>query len=489
MGLSEYKYLVFFLVLFCMVPLGVLLASSSKFFEKVILFMMIFFTCRLEENIHFVSRELYRGTSRGYEVGLVDMVALVLFFVIMLKKDKRVSVKMFPPGSFIYFAYFFFSMTSVINAAEPLFCYFELWKMVRMYIYFWVLYNYFISYERIALAIHFLPIIIIYTFIVALYQKYVIHVYQIHGPLPHQNSLCMYMSILSTLMFAQLMNEKKASTAKSIFIFIMFAMGSLLVFFTLSRGGMVCYIGGCLAVLLLSYSSGFDMKKLVITAAIGFGAIIAVGLMINTVFNRFQNAPEASRITRYNLAVSAINMANDKFLGVGLNNFGIKVNKPYPYSKHYNKRYPAGFKEGLVETIYLMIAGETGWLNLGIFIIFIMYYYIMNFINIFRFANTEYQYFAIGLAGGLASIYVQSSLEWVLKQSPNFYQLMFCFAIIASMMTIYKREFAAKKLEEKAERQELARQKKLKKQQETELTREEERRVEDAAFAAARRRK
>ena len=66
---------------------------------------------------------------------------------------------------------------------------------------------------------------------------------------------------------------------------------------------------------------------------------------------------------------------------------------------------------------------------------------------------------------------------------------MFCFAIIAAMMTIYKREFAAKKLKEKSERQELARQKVLKKQQETELTREEERRVEDAAFAAARRRK
>ncbi len=450
MDLSEYKYIIFFLTLIILVPFGVLMASTSKFFEKVILFMMIFFTCRLTESIHFVSREFYRGTSRGFEIGLVDLVSLVLFLVIIIRRGRDFKIRLIPPGSFIYFIYFALSLASITNSYEPLYSYFEILKMIRMYFYFWVLYNYFNSYDRIALAIHFIPAIIIYIFMVALYQKYRLGVYQINGPLPHQNSLCMYITILSTIMFSQLMNEKKASILKSAFIFLMFAMGSLLVFFTLSRAGMVCYIGGCLTVLLLSYASGFEVKKFIITGIIGVGAIIAVVSMINTVLKRFETAPVQSKITRYNLAISAVNMADDKFLGIGLNNFGVKVNKPWPYSKHLDKG-DKKFKEGLVETVYLMIAAETGWLNLGVFVIFLLYFYIMNFVNIFRFVNTEYQYFAIGLAGGLGSIYIQSSLEWVLKQSPNFYQLMFCFAIIAAMMGIYKREFAVQQRKEEKE--------------------------------------
>lgn len=478
MGLSEYKYFIFFLTLILLVPLGVLLASTSKFFEKVILFLMIFFTCRLTESIHFVSREFYRGTSRGFEICLVDLVALVLFLVIIIRRGKDFKIRMLPPGSFIYFIYFAFSLASITNSYEPLYSYFEILKMIRMYFYFWVLYNYFNSYDRIALAIHFIPPIIIYIFIEALNQKYRLGVYQIHGPLPHQNSLCMYMTILSTIMFSQLMNEKKASILKSAFIFSMFGMGSLLVFFTLSRAGMVCYIGGCLVVLLLSYASGFEVKKFVITGIIGFGAIIAVVAMINTVLKRFETAPVESKITRYNLAISAVNMANDKFLGIGLNNFGVKVNKPWPYSKHLNKS-DKKFKEGLVETVYLMIAAETGWLNLGVFVVFLLYFYIMNFVNIFRFVNTEYQYFAIGLAGGLGSIYLQSSLEWVLKQSPNFYQLMFCFAIIAAMMGIYKREFAVQRRKEEKEHD-------LQAQLEKTLSEEEMRQVQVAAANASR---
>jgi len=479
MGLSEYKYFIFFLTLLFMVPVGVFLASTSKFFEKVVLFMMIFFTCRLTESIHFVSRESYRGTSRGFEIGLVDLVALVLFLVIIIRRDRDFKIKLLPPGSFIYFIYVAFSLASITNAYEPLYSYFEILKMVRMYFYFWVLYNYFNSYERIALAIHFIPAIIIYIFIVALYQKYRLGVYQISGSLPHQNSLCMYMTILSTIMFSQLMNEKKASILKSAFIFLMFGIGSLLVFFTLSRAGMVCYIGGCMVVLLLSYASGFEMKKFIITAMIGFGAIVAVVAMINTVLQRFETAPVQSKITRYNLAVSAVNMANDKFLGIGLNNFGVKVNVPWPYSKHLDKEKDKKFKEGLVETVYLMIAAETGWTNLVVFAIFLLYYYIMNLVNIFRFVNTEYQYFAIGLAGGLGSIYLQSSLEWVLKQSPNFYQLMFCFAIIAAMMRIYKREFAIERRKEQKENEE-------RKRKENELSEEEMRQVQTAAANAAR---
>ena len=42
----------------------------------------------------------------------------------------------------------------------------------------------------------------------------------------------------------------------------------------------------------------------------------------------------------------------------------------------------------------------------------------------------KYRFIPIALIGALTAIYIQSTLEWVLKQTNNFYQLMFILAII-----------------------------------------------------------
>ena len=80
-----------------------------------------------------------------------------------------------------------------------------------------------------------------------------------------------------------------------------------------------------------------------------------------------------------------------------------------------------------------MIAAETGWFNLFIFLCFIFYFYFSNIRNYFYFKKTSLNFVSIGLLGGLSSIYVQSTLEWVLKQTNNYYQLMLVFAIIATL--------------------------------------------------------
>lgn len=435
--LSEFKYVIFFAVLLIGVPVGVIAASYNRSCEKVLLFLMVFFTCRLEETINFASHELYRGTSRGFEVGLVDLAGLTLFGVMMMRKEFK--IRWFPPGTILYGIYFMFSVISIMNADIQIYSWFEVWKMVRMYFYYWVLYNYFMDFNRIKLVVTYLPAIVIYIFVIAVYQKYVEHIYQIHGPLPHQNSLSMYVSVLGTLFFAMVLNVR-TTPFKSMVYMGTFCLCCMLEIATLSRAGLACYAGGCLVTLLFSYVSGLQLRKMLVTLAVIAATCAAAMFAMRSIIQRIETAPVASRITRYNLAVSALNMANDKFFGIGLNNFGLKVNRQYPYSEHFKQeRYSKDFREGLVETTYLMIAAETGWLNLGVFFIFIMYFYLQNMFNIFRFYRHGMQFIAIGFAGGLSTIYIQSTLEWVLKQSCNFYQLMFVFAIVAAMTTVYRR--------------------------------------------------
>ena len=149
--------------------------------------------------------------------------------------------------------------------------------------------------------------------------------------------------------------------------------------------------------------------------------IVMLARAADSIIIRFVTAPPASASLRILLAQAAVRMADDKTLGVGLNNWGIKVNPPYMYSDHIE-----GTSEGTVharvETIYLMIAAETGWYNMVMFLILIFYFYFRNFYNYYKFQKTDYHYYTIGLLGGLMGIYLESSLEWVLKQTNNFYQ-------------------------------------------------------------------
>ena len=113
-SLSQFKYILFFVTLVFGVPLGYFLSLNFPKIEKVIFFFMIFFTARMED-INFISHEFYRGTTRGFEIGMVDLMTFIIFLLILHRRN-RYPIRWFPPGSVLYFIYFFFSFLSIVNA-------------------------------------------------------------------------------------------------------------------------------------------------------------------------------------------------------------------------------------------------------------------------------------------------------------------------------------------------------------------------------------
>ena len=425
----EYKYIAFFFVLIIGVPIGYFLSLQYRLFEKIAFFFMVFFTAKMED-INFVSREFYRGTSKGFEIGLVDLATLVIFLVLLSRKN--LSELRLPKGTILYCVYFFFSLLSIINAPVPLYSMFEVWKMIRMYIFWWVLYNYIDDFSKFReLMINF-AIIAVFIFFIQMHQKYIFRIYQSPGPFPHQNSLVMYVIILNSFFFSYIFNVK----LKRLMIWILIlGFGSVSIIATLSRAGMAVYGLSLVVMWLLSMIVGVNRKKIAITVVLLILATLALLKAMDSIIIRYQTAPEASKTTRVLLAEAAVKMADDKKMGVGLNNFGHAINAPYNYGTHIQMHDETDPMErhGLVETIYLMIAAETGWHNLGVFLTFLLYMYFLNLKNLLRYRKTEYAFISIALTGGLLAIYLESSLEWVLKQTNNFYQLMLVFAVIGAL--------------------------------------------------------
>lgn len=431
----ELKYIIFFFVLFIGVPIGVIFAKRFIYIEKFFWFLLLFFTARTED-INFISMETYRGTSRGFEIGLVDITAIILFFLIYSRKDKYPIT--LPPASYIYFLYFTFSFISIMNSDVYVYSFFELWKMVRMYFYFFVVYNLVRSFDDIEDFLKYMVIIVGFITIIVLKQKYLDGMFQTKGPFPHQNSLVMYMIVYGSVFLSYLLNVKDAK----IYVWIIaFGAASVDIISTLSRGGMAVFSISIFIIFLLSYRNKFTMKKLGITLVF---FICATGILYkasDTIMERIKTAPEESLDVRVVLAQAAQNMANDKVFGVGLNNFGLKINPPYHYGDHIERKNDDE-KGGIVETVYLLIAAETGWANLFVFISFLMFFYfenIKNYMALKKGKLKKYRYIPMAFIGCLTSMYLQSTMEWVLKQTNNFYQLMFIFAIIAVVSKLIKK--------------------------------------------------
>jgi hypothetical protein len=431
----ELKYIIFFFVLFIGVPIGVIFAKRFIYIEKFFWFLLLFFTARTED-INFISMETYRGTSRGFEIGLVDITAIILFFLIYSRKDKYPIT--LPPASYIYFLYFTFSFFSIMNSDVYVYSFFELWKMVRMYFYFFVVYNLVRSFDDIEDFLKYMVIIVGFITIIVLKQKYLEGMFQTKGPFPHQNSLVMYMIVYGSVFLSYLLNVKDAK----IYVWIIaFGAASVDIISTLSRGGMAVFSISIFIIFVLSYRHKFTMKKLGITLVF---FICATGILYkasDTIMERIKTAPEESLDVRVVLAEAAQNMANDKVFGIGLNNFGLKINPPYHYGDHIQRK-DDDEKGGIVETVYLLIAAETGWANLFVFISFLMFFYFKNIKNYMALKKgklKKYRYIPMAFIGCLTSMYLQSTMEWVLKQTNNFYQLMFIFAIIAVVSRLIKK--------------------------------------------------
>jgi len=439
--MSEFKYLVFFIVLIIGVPAGYIMARKYKWIEKTIFFLFVFFTCEMVD-INFVSMESYRGTSKGFEFGMVD-ISMYIILLLSLNRSQQYKIVNFPPGSILYFLYFLCSLLSIVHADVYMYSAFEVSKMLRMYIYFWVAYNYIQEEAQFETLIQSLGIIICYIFFSVLKQKYLLGMFQSMGPFPHQNSLTMYISVLGSIALSRVLNKKEINAP---LWFLLFSMCAFCVLSTLSRAGLALFSLNCAIVFFISMllkdkeQKEVRTRKWIIVLIMPIVASAALYKAADSIIERFTTAPEESKITRILLAQSAVKMANENIFGVGLNNFGHKINDPYPYGAHIPVEISRnGEKRGLVETAYLMIAAEAGWPTLTIFICMLIYFYIKNIINLIRMKNSPLRYICVAICAALTQIYLQTTLEWVIKQTNNFYQLMLIFAIISVMSKIRER--------------------------------------------------
>ena len=380
--------------------------------------------------INFLSHETYRGTSRGMEISIIYILALSLLLGMTLL-GKRIRL-ITDTGCLLYLLYFLFSIPSLLNAENCLFSFFELWKMFMIYLVFLAVFHY-LEYSQgdFDIILYGFAAVIFINFLVIL-QQHLHGIYQVRGVFPHQNSMAMCMMMAGMLFFARIFNNREGFRTK-IFIAV-FLVASVSLVRTYSRGALFCYPLAGMRTMACSFIKGFSSRKVILTGLLLLCGFVGLLLFLPKIIYRFENAPKSSGETRKNFAIAALNMIRDKPLaGVGLNNWGIKINPPYEYSRHRDpkKGYTDDFKDGIVETIYLLVGAECGIPCLLVLLTWFGYYWFTCIRLMRRLRSSRYFYIPAGVFGALSGAFLQSTLEWILKQQINFMWLMILFAFIS----------------------------------------------------------
>ena len=433
------KYAVFTIAALGVPPLAVLLSMNRAWLKYAVWAMIGALAVYQSTAINFFSYEQYRGSSRGMEISVVYLFAAAL---LIASAVKRKMPKLVPSwGAAIYLAYFALCLPSWGTAANTLFSWMETWKMIMLYLTYLSIRAYLNVSDDVKPLVKGLAVFVVLNFLLMV-KDHLSGVYQPRGVFPHQNCLAMAMHLFANLFFAYFLAD---GWKKSKLNALAFVAASACIVRTYSRGAMAMIPISFAVTFMLSVFVGIKTSKLRVLARVV--PIVAVGMiglavMLPRIIERFKSAPEASKNTRVELALCAKEMmADEPWRGVGINNWGIKINPPYEYAERAgrNNNRSEDFRDGIVETVYLLVGAECGIPALAAMIIWFLWYLLLCVRLVKKLKGTPYAAIPAGLAGGLIACYLQSCLEWVLRQQMNLILLMLFFAIIDYLSASHKR--------------------------------------------------
>ncbi len=444
-----FKYIAFAAAMLGVFPVVGVLSLDKRLTRLAILGLIIPLINFNGTALNFMSMEWYRGTARGMEISLCYIAALIIILTVAILGGIKPQLPY--TGTLLFGLYFLFSLFSLRHSGDRIISFFEIWKMMMMYLVFFAVSSY-MEYTDGDFDIldYGMGIFIVLNFFLVVKQHYLGNGI-VRGFFPHKNSMAMFMVLAIMIQFSLFFNTRGGKKAWQFLFF--FCCGAASTLRTYSRGGFVSLPIAIIICLFLSLFLQFKVRKVHYLLLIVFIGIIGFLIFLPKIILRFETAAENSGVTRSQFVTIAMNIISDnKVFGVGINNWSrtLSTTPDYKIDRETGESMYL-INSGIVETIYLLVAAECGIPCLVALLLWFFYYFFLSIKLAYCLRKTKYFYFPVASAGGLFAVYLQSALEWVLKQSMNFMLLMIVFAMLSYLDRHYKH--LIKKEEEAAKQQ------------------------------------
>ncbi|MBR1836926.1 MAG: hypothetical protein IJ783_06520 [Kiritimatiellae bacterium] len=395
-----------------------------------------------QTSITFSAVPDYRGTALGFEVGFAHLAALAILGALALRGER---IDWIPGrGAKLFLLYSALCLPSFTSAAEPLYAMFEVWKMALLYLFFLALYNCMRATDGAGPVLFALGIFAFVNFGFVAHQHFA-GVWQPKGLFDHRNSSAFCMNVLGPLFFAGFL-MKGGGTSWGRFCFAAFVCAAFSALRAYSRTALALTPLGYGVAWAMCMARGRPRNAAGRTVFLAALAAAALAVMLPRFIQRFETAGSGSANYRIESARCALEMIADEPLrGVGLNNWGLKINPPYPYARRAgvdrgHMERGSFYQDGIVETVYLLVAAECGVPCLLALVAWLLHYAALSFRLCRRLAGDPLFFVAAGLAGGLSVICIESSMEWILRMRQNLMLQVVFFALLDHLAARARRE-------------------------------------------------
>lgn len=451
----EAKHIIFLSALVLGVPLGVRLASRHGWIKDACAFMLLFGTTRSDlQSIHFVSREWYRGTTRGFEICWLDFLWLILLCVEHRTRPPERSGPL--PGSLLLLLSFLaYNAVNVAFSTPALYGMFELSKMLRAIMLFLTIACYVKGERELRLLVWALCGGVVYEWCSAAHARVALGGHsRVQGTLAHPNSLSMYNLIAVPVLLAVSLSDTEQRLRSA--CAVASVLGAISVLLTVSRNGVVT-MGLLLAAVGVTCGSlRITARKLAAAACV---MCVVAAALVNT-WGAFEArfASEGGFDKEYNsknregrgmyLTLASL-IISEQPAGVGLNNWSYHVSSRYGpmlgllYASYpgVDTRPPERIRlrpnahvdaayAAPAHSLYAITLGETGWGGVILFGLLWARWLQMSGSFLLRRSPAFVSRFGTGAFFGMIGAFGQSFTEWEFRQTP----LLFLFHILLGMV-------------------------------------------------------
>ncbi len=430
------------------------LAVWSQRMRDVFFFLMVtsaVFAERLDVN--FFSQAWYRGTTRGIQVSLLEILALAVLIGCGLGRSEEKRRWFWPASLGVMLAYLVYAVISVVVSEPKIFGAFELSKMLGAILVFLAATAYVRTKREWALLIIALGCAVGFEGIWAVKQRFITRLDRAAGTLDHANSLSMYLCMTVPPLVA--MAYAGWTRALRWFCAAAAGLGAVGLLLTFSRAGIPVLAVVVLATIITCASWQLTPSRIVVRSLLLLGAL---GLVVGSWTKMQQRYAEASLQEEYfdptidgrGIYLRLAKMiADEHFFGVGLNNWSYHVSRTYGprlgfrfveydylvsiYGTEDAVLFADSYLAAPAHNLAALTLGELGLPGLILFGVLWGRWFFMGAAFLFLPRADPMRVMGVGLFFGICGIFGQSLTEWVYRQTPILFTFYILLGALASL--------------------------------------------------------
>lgn len=446
--------------LFLYAGLGPLLGhwlAGRRMFQRIAFGAMLVMTALRPGNFTFMigSIETYRGHAKGFEVSLIEVLAVALIVAVRLewKRSPMTGIRPKAPGLGLYWLWCAVACLSVIGSLEPSYGWMAAVRFIKGGLIFAAAALAVRDEEDLRWAMGALAGALFHHGMLAMKLRYLDGAFQVKGWFEHQNPMAMWCYMGALPVFAAALHPR----TRGWYLWLCLAGvggAGLAILASVSRAALAAFAVGAAALMLVMLVRRPSRRVFGMGILGIIGAAMVAAFALDSFKARLDEVASSSEVVEEDLRdilnrQSAAMLADHPVLGVGWNHFGIFNSRPRGdrYSKIleewdrdrgftiYDENYWAN---PLTESLYWLWLAETGWAGFLTFCLFLLATLILALRATLRHGKTLAGAIAAGLLVALSICYLHGTVERILTQPKNLAQWLILAGMAAGLSRMRK---------------------------------------------------